>query len=174
MPGKPKKQYSLGRTEGHDLDLPSGATCLVIRPGPTGLIKAGLLDSLDSLTSLVQIEHIDTKDPKKMAAAAKGMMQDPKRLQEGMDLIDKVVCFVVQQPAVRMPPTEEEIKERAEKGLPPRDPKWFYIDDVDDEDKTFIFHYVMGGSKDLERFRQEREQLLGDIPISEDIPVPAQ
>lgn len=159
----PKKQYKLGANKAHELDVPSGNTCLVRRPGVQGLIKEGLLDSLDSLTSLVQIEHIDSKDPKKMAEAVQGLAGRKEDLAKGMEMVDRALCAVIVQPKVLPVPKSEE----------DRDPELLYIDEVDEEDKMFIFQYVLGGSKDLERFREERQKLLGGLQSGEDVSVPA-
>lgn len=166
MPGQPKakKQYGLGRTDAKELLLPSGNTCLVKRPGVQGLIKAGLLDSLDSLTNIVQMDHIDANDPKKMAAAVNKMSADPARISEALTVVDKAVCFAVVAPKVFMPPPEDET--RMEDAT--------YVDEVDEEDKMFIFQYLVGGTGDVETFRKESQAMLGGVPASEDVPVPAE
>lgn len=163
MPGQNRKQYKLGRADaGQDLRLPSGNVCLVKRPGPEGLIKAGLLDSLDTLTALVQTEHIDSNDPKAMARAVQTMAADKGKLIDAITLMDKVVCHVVLQPPVAMPPGDGE-----------RDPEALYVDEVDEEDKAFIFNFVVGGTRDIETFRKERAELMGGIPAVQDVQLPA-
>lgn len=167
MPGQTrstKKQYGLGRTDATELLLPSGNTCLVKRPGVQGLIKAGLLDSLDSLTSIVQVEHIDANDPKKMAAAVSKMAADPARINEALDVVDKAVCFAVVAPKVFMPPPDGET--RMEDAV--------YADDVDEEDKMFIFQFLVGGTRDVESFRKESQAMLGGVPTIQDVPLPAE
>lgn len=164
MPGqgrKATKRYSLGVNKPTELELPSGNICLVERMGVRGLIKAGLMDSLDSLTGLVQKELIDSQDPKKQAQAALQLAEDPAKLQEGIDLIDRVICHVVKAPEVHMPPKEGE-----------RDPEKLYADDVDDDDKTFIFNFVVGGTRDIEQFRQERHQRLVSLSALQDVQMP--
>lgn len=163
MPGQTKK-YGLGRaTNAIELDLPSGNTCLVIRPGVQGLIKHGLLDSLDTLTSLVQINHIDSKDPKAMAKAVNDFAQDPKKILEASRIIDQVLCYVVHEPKVLMPPESDS----------ERDPGSLYADEVDEEDKLFIFQYVVGGTRDIESFREQSKKLMDGIQPSEDVPLPS-
>lgn len=163
MPGKTKKAmpYGLGLTnKEYELDLPSGNQCLVRRPGAQGLIKAGLLDSLDSLTGLVQSELIDSKAPKKqLAAGAARLAGNMEKLGEGLSLVDRVICHVVAQPKVTMPPKDDD--EREEDTL--------YADDVDMEDKMFIFQWVMGGTADLTSFRAESGELLESLSALQDI-----
>lgn len=169
MPGQsPKattrksKKYALGvASKKHELELPSGNVCLVTRPGVQGLIKAGLLDSLDTLTSIVQIDHIDANDPKRMAQAAQSLSQNAEKLLESMKVIDKVVCHVVVEPQVFMPP----------EGNEQRDPDRLYADEVDLDDKAFIFQYIVGGTRDLVKFRAELSKLVDGVPAGEDVPV---
>jgi hypothetical protein len=167
MPGQSrnKKTYDLGRTgSGIELELPSGNTCLVKRPGVQGLIKLGVLDSLDSLTALVQKQHLDTNDPKKMQQAVAELARKPADLLEGMKTVDKVVCSVVSAPVVMMPPESEE----------DRLPDALYADDVDEEDKMFIFQFAVGGTRDVTSFREEQQKLMGGISAVQDVPLPAE
>lgn len=166
MPGQSRKakKYTLGTSKPIELALPSGNVCLVTRPGVRGLIKAGLLDSLDSLTGLVQRELLDSNDPKKQAQAAQQILADPAKLEEGLAIIDKAVCHAVQAPTVLMPPPEGE----------ERDPDAVYVDEVDDEDKTFIFNFIVGGTRDIEQFRQETQGRLGSLSAGQDVQVPTQ
>lgn len=160
MPGQARKAaskptYGMGLNKPMELKLPSGETCLALRPGVQGLIKAGLLDSLDSLTSFVQVEHIDSKDPKKAATKVnvEELAKDPKKLDEGLSLIDKIIVHVVKAPKVFLPPEGDE----------EREPGKLYADDVDIEDKMFVFNWAVGGTADLAQFRKESEGLMGNL-----------
>lgn len=166
-----KSGYGLGlTTKSFDLDLPSGNVCRAIRPGAQGLIKAGLLDSMDQLTSLVQSEHIDSKDPRKVAEGLKALSMDMGKLEEGLEMIDRCIAFVVQEPKVWL---DEQALEAGtgkpiedDKGKPvfvPRERDRIYADMVDLEDKMFIFNWAMGGTADLKIFREESAELLGSI-----------
>lgn len=200
MPGKPKQEtpkktaakamsktgYGLGlANKPMELELPSGNMCLAIRPGAQGLIKAGLLDSLDQLTSMVQVEHIDSKDPKKaLQEGVAAMSADPKKILEGLEIIDKAVAFVVREPRVFL--DEPELDDdgnpvmRALVGadgraagekpvMKPRDPARLYADEVDLDDKMFIFQWAVGGTSDLVQFRKESAELMGSISASKDV-----
>jgi hypothetical protein len=73
-----------------------------------------------------------------------------------LEVVDKVTCYVVIQPAV-MPVPEDGAE---------RDDEFVYIDQVDLEDKMFILNFAVGGTRDLERFRQEvGESLRGLAPV---------
>lgn len=180
MPAKAKqeKRYGLGskgsRDGGVDLTVPSGSLCRVIRPGPMGLIKLGLLDSLDSLTGLVQMEHFDRVDEKPTRVQAdiiKEFAANTEAVKAGFALIDKVVVGCVLQPKIHPIPLDDN-------GEPlPReewDEELIYIDSVDLEDKTFIMQFVVGGTADLEQFRAERDQLMDNVPNVQNVPLSAE
>lgn len=166
---KPGKSYSLGKKGSasdaeFDLVVPSGALCRVKRPGPMGLIKMGLLDSLDSLTSLVQTEHFDRAEGRAKlsdADAIRDFAANSEKVQAGFELIDKITCGVVIEPEISPIPLDAE-------GHPlPReewDPNLTYVDSVELHDKIYIMQFVVGGTPDLESFRAERAQFMGHVP----------
>lgn len=208
MPGTPKKPvkaatkaapakavsrsgYGLGlANKPMELELPSGNTCLAIRPGAQGLIKAGLLDSLDQLTAMVQREQIDPHDPKKQVqSAVNSLAANPKDLLEGLEMVDRAVAFVVKEPAVFLDEAELDadgkplfvVTGQDNAGQPirkpvfkKRDPDKVYADEVDLEDKMFIFQWAVGGTADLARFRQESADLVGNIPTIQDLQMSSQ
>lgn len=177
-----KKTYGLGlSSHSFELELPSGNTCLAIRPGAQGLIKAGLLDSMDQLTAMVQTEHIDSKDPRKMAQAVQALAVDTEKLLEGLEVVDRCVAHVVQEPKVWL--DEPEVDKKTGKPVfetvedskgrsverpvyKPRQSGRIYADQVDLEDKMFIFQWAVGGTADLKSFREQSEQLLGSVSAS--------
>lgn len=162
-----KKSYTLGRKEVFfDLEVPSGALCQVRRPGPMGLIEAGLLDNIDILGSLIQTEHVDRvngrapaseeDDRTKQLRQAQELMRDPAKLKAATSMIDKVLCHVVVQPEIHLPVPPEE-----------RDPDKVYSDSVEWEDKMFIFDFVLGGAADIATFRQKQQEIMGDLAAGE-------
>lgn len=172
-----------------DLTCPSGQLCLVRRPGVTGLIRAGILDSLDALTGIVQTDHIERvksgKDPSITSEDIQALAQDKEALMAALDLADKVVEYVVLQPSalrpvvrneqgrpvverLQMPPDKDHKTEwtrEVETPLPDADrvPGQVYTDMIDLIDRMFIFQFVVGGVSDLERFREEFGQTLGSL-----------
>lgn len=166
-----KPTYGIGLTsKPFELALPSGTTCLAVRPGAQGLIKMGLLDSMDQLTAFVQTEHIDSHDPKKLAEAVKAMSVSKDQLEAGLDMVDRAISFIVRTPKVHL--DEQAVDEETGKplvypdGKPvfvPRDAALIYADEVDLEDKLFIFNWALGGTADLKSFRTEHAQLMGDL-----------
>jgi hypothetical protein len=160
-----------------DLTVPSGQTCQVRRPGVTGLIKAGVLDSLDSLSSIVTTDHIDRvekgKDPHVTAEDMKALSRNKDGLLRAVELADKVTLYCVVQPPlspiplVRNPVTgEPELDDDMrpiEIPLEGREPGHIYVDQVDLTDKMFILQFVVGGVADLEQFREGFGETLGSM-----------
>lgn len=135
-----------------DLVCPSGQMCLVRRPGTEGLIKAGILRDLDSLTALVNEEHVKrVKGVPQIDIAT--LMKDPENITNILHVTDRVVCYVVVKPEVQMAPNSPALRQS---GV-------IYTDMVDLDDKMFILNFAVGGTRDLETFRKERQQLVGSL-----------
>lgn len=185
MPGQSRKakKYTLGKAkETMDLLLPSGNVCLVIRPGVQGLIKHGILDSLDTLTGIVQQDLIDANDPKAQLKAAQALASKPDDLLAAMDLMDKVLEYVVKEPRpvrpIRRDATGKPLLTPEGKEIPlaeeEREDEVTYTDEVDLDDKLFIFQFVVGGTRDIESFRAQRQAVLGGVPTGQDVPLSAE
>lgn len=144
-----------------DLTVPSGQLCQIRRPGVEGLIKAGVLQNVDSLTAIIHEKHIKRVNGKEQL--------DVKSLDEAafdaiMHTVDKVVCFAVVQPQIQRTPDD----------VTNRKPGAIYADMVHMVDKMFIFNYVVGGTRDLESFRREFDELLGSVATGASVPIEAQ
>lgn len=178
MPAKARNaktsQYNLGRQETLiDLEVPSGAMCQVRRPGPVGLITAGLLDDIDIIGSVVQTDHVDRVEGRarpseedeetKRLRMAQELMGNKDHLLKATRLIEGIVCHVVVQPELHpsVPPEE-------------RDPERIYIDSVDFEDQVFIFQFAIGGSADIATFRQEFGKTVGSLAAQQDVSSPSE
>lgn len=160
-----------GSTSGmpEDLELPSGQVCLVRRPGTQGLIAAGVLQNVDSLTRLVNEKHINRVAAKGRGQEAKteidmtSLMDDPEGMAEIVRVVDKVVIHCVLAPQVFSTPDDVT---RREKGV-------IYADMIDLTDKMFLFQYVVGGTRDLESFRTELNEVLGGLGAEQGVPAAA-
>lgn len=162
------------RNKGEDLDLPSGNTALVKRPGPAALMSKGLLP--DELTPIVQeaIRSGKGMKPEKQA----DLVSDPDKIAGMLEGMDKMLALVVVEPSVAFHKYQDSdvanpevlggkvTKEMVGKVIPEdeRDPdKFIYTDEVDFEDKMFIFNYAVGGTRDHARFREELSAGVGDV-----------
>jgi hypothetical protein len=184
MPTPTPKQYGFGKVKStFDLELPSLSdpddpnsehnVVKVRRPGVQGLMKAGVLDSFDSLTAFVQTEHIERADGKaefKAEQAAKKQDQksllqdDPKKIIEALSMIDKVVLHCVVEPKLSPAPEREE----------DRDADTLYVDEVDLDDRMFILNFALGGSRDLETFRERSSGGVAGVAAQQNVPVSAE
>jgi hypothetical protein len=125
-----------------------------------------------------------------MIAAGKGMKKedvaeigkDPEAVLGMLEAMDKVLCTVVISPKVRYHKGVKTDKLDADGHPIYRDPEEgetavdipldertddFYSDDVDFEDKSFIFNFAVGGTRDLARFRRQAGVLMGNVPDGE-------
>lgn len=181
------------KNTGIELELPSGNTCLVKRPGMEKLLTAGILPDNMTPIALEAIKKAESpgkpQDHKKKAEPDLDPEMMRKFLEEEDAVVsifasfDKVTAMCVVQPPVayHMRPILDdagnEVKD--EKGktkmeevpLNERDEDLLYTDDIDVDDKTFIFNYVVGGSSDLEQFRHEYGDALATVSTGEDVEV---
>lgn len=137
----------------HPLELPSGNTCLVKRVGMESFLQTGMMPN--SLMGMVQGALDKAKSggqvkPDDEAAMMSEITNDPAKMADMFALMDAVVIDCVVEPKVSPIPDDDE----------ERDEDTLYIDEVDLNDRMFIFNYVSGGSADLERFRDETAERL--------------
>lgn len=147
----------VGTTE--ELVTPTGQLCLVRRPGVQGLMKAGILQNVDTLSAIVSEKHIKRVEGK-VEIDASSFMNDEERMAEVMRVVDKVVCYCVVKPEVQTTPDDVT---RRQNGV-------IYADMIDLMDKMFIFQYIVGGTRDMESFRGQFDELLGGLATGEAVP----
>lgn len=171
-----------------ELTLPSGNVCLVRRLRPEAFLESGLIpDTLSDIISKA-IKSKKGLPPKAMEE----MTKDPTALKKGLLMMDQVLCYVVMEPDVQMPPTcgvliedkpcGEYVDTVDNRHTDPtnehhhvfmedaRDDDTLYADDVDITDKSFIFQFALGGTADLERFRQELNSGVESVSDGEAVP----
>jgi len=88
--------------------------------------------------------------------------ENPEMLQDMLKMADSVTVYCVVEPKVQpAPETEAERKSDL-----------LYVDEVDMEDKLFIMNFGMGGSRDLEPFRQATAGGVGSVPTVPEVQQP--
>lgn len=144
-----------------DLEVPSGQTCQVRRPGVQNLVRLGLLDQTDFVTSMINEKHIK-RVKGQSTINTKSLMADPESLIKAMATIDKVLCYVVVQPQLKL---AMKVVDGKEQELPESEyePGVIYTSMIDLNDKMFVFQYAVGGSKDLEKFRDRIGESLSSM-----------
>jgi hypothetical protein len=81
------------------------------------------------------------------------MMADPEAVQQIVELANAVTVHCLIEPVVLPMPAEGEKK----------DPDALYVDDVDFSDRMFIFGVAVGGTSDLEKFRDQQATVVGSL-----------
>ena len=150
-----------------DVKMPSGTLAQLRRPGVPGLVAAGVIDNLDTLSNLVVDQHINrargTRKLAKQNVDTAKLMANPQAMKDIGAVMEKIVCYVVNQPEVRPVPRDEKdlaIPEARRKELPSG---VIWYDWVTPEDAVFILNYAVGGTADLAQFREEFSELLGGV-----------
>jgi len=153
---------------GVKIKLPSGKVCLARNPGMGAFVKKGMVPNSLMPIVLAAVNEGKGAAPKDL----KALQGDSQVLQDMYELTDAVVVECVLKPELH--PThwteddfEEQLCELEEIGKPisrsRRLDNVLYIDMVDDQDKAFLFQWVAGGTRDLERFREESQSMLASL-----------
>lgn len=159
---------------GTDLRLPSGNVARVRRVSPQAFVNGGFIP--DPLTNIVTkaIQSKKGLPPEKVQE----MAGDRESIQASLEMFDRVLSYVCVMPHVQMPPrcrecdkyynVDDRHKDNTRDDFhvyqeSPREPSVLYTDMVDLKDKIFIFQWAIGGTRDLETFRQELPKGLGDL-----------
>lgn len=174
--GNPAKQLSTSKTwkrnKGEEIELPSGNVALVKRPGPAALLSDGIMP--DTLMPIVQQAIAKGKGLK--PADQQKLLEDPTQIAGMLDAMDRLMVKVVVEPKVAYhkrlvaPDQADGAKPVPEEweDIPAEDrddEQFIYTDEVDLEDKMFVFQYAVGGTRDLERFRDEHSAGLGNLSV---------
>jgi hypothetical protein len=145
---------------GKQLLLPSGLV-MVCRRGDTlkTFIKQG--DVPNALLPIIEeaLAKGRAADLDKIVGNGDGGV-DLDLINDMLDMVDKVVCSISIDPKVYPEPGEgEEVNDDL-----------LYVDEIDEEDKMFLFQWSIGGTDDVVTFRKEAEEGLavvaqGKVPV---------
>lgn len=134
------------RAGGQPLELPSGNVALVRVPGMQAFVASGIIPN--SLMPIVN-EAIE----KHTTPSMEEVMANTNMLRDMTVFMDNVVIHCFTEPKVHHVPNP---------GVD-REPDKLYVDEIDAEDKSFVFQLACGGTRDLERFRRERDEAMADV-----------
>lgn len=140
----------------HEVVVPSGNTARMRRPGLDTFLRLGLIPN--SLMSIISGHISKAKDGKPadlddVGAEMAKLMEDPVKLGDILQFADNVLIHCAVEPEVH-PVTS---------GQEARNNDWLYVDEVDFDDKMFIFQWAVGGTEDLETFRAEQAAGVGAV-----------
>lgn len=187
------KQWKQG-TRGEEVSLPSGNVALLKRPGIEKLFAAGVLpDELTkgALELINQAERGGRPADRKRKGGQVELDLDAKMLERFMqsenavgdifDAFDRVTEMCVIEPKCVyhrrrvVNATGQQVVDQHGRAVwedipeDERDEDILYTDEVDSADKMFIFNFVVGGSRDIERFRDEFGDALATVQPGEDV-----
>lgn len=140
-----------------ELELPSGNVCLARAPGIQTFIQEGLFPN--SLLKVVQETLLSGEtelDTEKIMSSVVGDRNDMESMLKTMtEMADKVTVFCVVEPRVMPAQVADDSTPGGLRTLSmaERDPEMLYVDDVDLQDKLYIFNWAVGGPAQLEKFR---------------------
>ena len=122
------------------LTLPSGFVVEVRNPGGMrAFLKDGIIPN--SLMPMVQNALAEGKSTPEMSISD----VEPQTIAEMMEMMDHITVACMVKPRVYDVPDDPD--ERSDDLL--------YTDEIEDEDKMFIFNWLTGGTKELEPFRPQ-------------------
>jgi hypothetical protein len=182
----PASQWkSKAKPEGQDLPLPSENVARVRTLSPQAFLSSGMIPQ--PLMPMVQ-KAIHTKkglNPKDLEKQLAG--DDPAMLGTALELFDRVLTHCVIEPPIEMPPPcsecnkyantpehkDREVAEYHRYNEGERNPEVLYADQIDMEDKMFIFQWALGGTHNVSGFLQQLEGSVEDSPGKQGVQLPA-
>ena len=159
-------------SQGVPLDVPSGHTCLVRRKPMESFLRRGLIPNalLPIVRRAISGKEMTDEDVAEL---------DVSQIAEMMELYDTIVIDCVVAPKVYPVPhyTQQDVEDGKcspdqvgqEIPIDDRNSEYLYVDEVDGDDKIFIYNYVTGGTRDLERFRSEQAAAMERLRGSADV-----
>lgn len=170
-----------------ELHLPSGSTCVVLQqPGLESLVKNGVIDRMDILTSFVDRELVQP-------AKRRGKKEEPASMSNEdllklMQFADRVTVAMCVDPPVQLAPTPKckvcgweganvsthTPEDEHTLDLVPRNPRFFYTDGIDLQDKMEILRYAIGGPQNVEPFPERSSTSVEAVDPVEELQVQAE
>ncbi len=180
-------------SDGEEITLPSGQTCIARKIGLEEMIEAGFLNHMDLFTSLVDTETIQPAKAKlqgrnakkptlKQRAAEKERAEatandtilaklaaDPTLVATMATMLNTLTPKIVIEPAVICHlDADGAVIAKAD-----RDPDAIYTDMIDFMDKMDLFTWAMGDIDNLATFRDAANGAVGAVVDGGDVPRPA-
>jgi hypothetical protein len=160
--------------QGYPLDVPSGNVALVRPVGMQAFLVQGIVPN--SLREIA-MEAITKKKAPQLSMDE----LEPGQLEDMLAMFDGVCVYCVLKPRVAPIPhftqddfdndvcSEDEVGQAIPFGDPRRDEDKLFVDEVDMEDKAFIFQFACGGTRSVEQFREEYTSRLEQLSGEQDV-----
>lgn len=160
-----------------EITTPSGQTCRAKKLTIPSMMEMGILAEGDAITALVSKHIRKVKGGKGVPDGTTvideaAILGDPKALQSIIGLTDKVIPHVVTSPRVVLHYSETTVgKTKVTKKLDDDEralilaeyPGTVFTDQIDLEDKMFIFDWAAGGLKAMSSFRNGPASDVGSV-----------
>lgn len=143
------KQWKSGLAR--ELTLPSGNVALVRRVGLDVFLREGRVPN--TLLPVMRGALAGKRMTLKNEDLSEQMIQDMLSMQDTV-----LVACVVEPKVFNVPQNEDD-----------RDPEKLYADEVDLIDKQFVFQWAVGGTSDVEKFRERSNELMGSLHPGEGV-----
>jgi len=160
-PKKPTSVAAWKKNAAEPVELPSGNYMRVRRMSMSTLMATGKMPN--SLTAIVKKAVDKGTGVMGVESEMADLIGDEKQLREMAQFLDTLVTMVAVDPPVS--PTPETEADRQDDVL--------YADEIEEEDKSFIFQLVTGGTTDVEQFRAAAEASMASVPGLQNLAVQA-
>lgn len=170
--------------------LPSGNICKAINKGMDAFLKAGKIPNA-LMPIISQALASGEGRPRSAKQIGQDAMEDVAMLEAAIDLSNVITCECVVDPVIRPVPMrlKKELEKprmakadrealmlvpenREEIPVGERDfddgEEFLWVDETDLNDRFFIMNWVMGGTQDVDQFRQELADVVDDLSAGED------
>lgn len=164
---------SFKQKKGQVIELPSGNVVRAQRAGlQSFLLKGNVPNGLMTIVS-ESLEKGKTMDVSKMVGE-EGQV-DMDMVKEMYEVTNALVIACMIEPKVEPVPTDEDLEVYNAKHPDAvledvndlRDDELLYVDELDDEDKMFLFQWCSGGTDDVATFREEARASLDAVAKSQ-------
>lgn len=133
------------------ITVPSGNTALVRTPGMQVFVEQGVIPN----ALMPIIKEAMSKGMAPAESEMSEMVTDPDKLRDLIELANAITVFCCIDPKVEAIPTQVVDGEVVviPMGDPRRSEEILYIDEVEFNDKMYIFNFAVGGPADMDKFR---------------------
>jgi hypothetical protein len=149
----PAKDWKKRSGEGILVRVPSGNVAKIRTPGIEVFVTQGVIPN--GLMPII-MDSMKRVGPPKDEDLVK-MLEDKEALKQIIDLSSAVAVYCCIEPEVLPVPAEGE----------KRDPDALYVDEMDFNDRMFIFGVAVGGTSDLEKFREQQAAVMESLSDGE-------
>lgn len=161
------------RKKGTPIELPSGLVVVARRVSLTSFLQRGEVPN--ALMDIVQeaLQKGQNVDPASVIGVdGDDQTVDLEMVNDMFEMVNDIVKEMVVEPKIHpLPEVLDEDNELVENPTPEeveeaKDDDLLYIDELDEDDKMFLFQWATGGTADIANFREEASASLDALAQS--------